>query len=220
MSELPQIPIGARVQYWTGARQGVGKVGSTRGEPYVLSGHTPVVFVTGHGACIALTHVQRIDVADELRIAAEMLREAAKNATAGPWTASPVSSPRSHATSAVYSLAHKTGTVESEVVASGLRDRAGGIVHPGNSVWIALADPELAEPLAHMLDGYALRYDDEVIDEWPEGPCCAEPSTCGGHGHVELHDNCGGVIGRDGDDGCPCFHNALTVARKIHGGAS
>lgn len=80
---------------------------------------------------------------------------------------------------------------------------------------------ELAEPLAHMLDGYRLRYDEEVIEDAPEGPCCAEPSTCGGHGEVEFHQECGGIIGADDpDEQCPCFHNAFTVARAINGTAS
>lgn len=57
----PNWPIDTPVRYWTGVREGEGKVGRTRGKPFLLSGHTPVVFVTGHGACIALTHVQPIE---------------------------------------------------------------------------------------------------------------------------------------------------------------
>lgn len=90
--------------------------------------------------------------AEELRIAAQTIRDAAKVATAGPWKASPVWSGRSHAKSAVYSHAHRAGSVESEVVASGLRDRAGGIVQPGNAVWIAAVHPGMAEPLAEWLE--------------------------------------------------------------------
>jgi hypothetical protein len=73
---------------------------------------------------------------------------------------SPVWSPRSHAKSAVYSHAHPAGTAASEVVASGLKDRAGGIVQPGNAVWIALAHPGLAEPLADLLEHFAHIEDD------------------------------------------------------------
>jgi hypothetical protein len=94
--------------------------------------------------------------ADELFAAAKTLREAAKVATAGPWKASPVWSGRSHAKSAVYSHAHRAGSTESEVVASGLRDRAGGIVQPGNAVWIAAVHPGLADPLAAWLEREAL----------------------------------------------------------------
>jgi hypothetical protein len=94
--------------------------------------------------------------AEELRAAATTLRETAAKATEGPWKASPVWSPRSHCRSAVYSYAHRTGTAESIVVASGLKDRAGGIAEPGNAVWIALAHPGLAEPLAAWLESAAL----------------------------------------------------------------
>ncbi|MCC5574522.1 hypothetical protein IMZ11_02565 [Microtetraspora sp. AC03309] len=58
------VPVGTPVRYWTGVREGEGKTGVTRSEAYLLGassgqpGHTPVVFVTGAGSCIALTHVQ------------------------------------------------------------------------------------------------------------------------------------------------------------------
>jgi hypothetical protein len=51
-------PEGTYVRYWTGAREGAGQTGRTRSTARVLGGHTAVVWVTGHGACIALTHVQ------------------------------------------------------------------------------------------------------------------------------------------------------------------
>ena len=50
--------IGATVRYWTGLREGDGVESKTRTEAQILQGHTPVVWVEGHGACIALTHVQ------------------------------------------------------------------------------------------------------------------------------------------------------------------
>jgi hypothetical protein len=53
-------PEGTPVRYWTGFRQGEGRTGRTRSAASVLEGHTAVVWVTGHGACIALTHVQPI----------------------------------------------------------------------------------------------------------------------------------------------------------------
>lgn len=53
-------PVGTPVRYWTGAREGEGRTSVTRTEAQVLSGHTPVVWVEGHGACIALTHVQPV----------------------------------------------------------------------------------------------------------------------------------------------------------------
>ena len=60
VANLPDWPIGTTVRYWTGAREGAGALGRTRGTPH-LRGQTPVVFVTGHGAYIALTHVQPVD---------------------------------------------------------------------------------------------------------------------------------------------------------------
>lgn len=53
-------PEGQAVRYWTGAREGVGQKGRTRSAASVLEGHTAVVWVTGHDACIALTHVKPI----------------------------------------------------------------------------------------------------------------------------------------------------------------
>lgn len=52
-----RCPEGTPVRYWTGAREGSGQTGRTRSAASVLGGHTAVVWVTGHGACIALTHV-------------------------------------------------------------------------------------------------------------------------------------------------------------------
>lgn len=40
--------------------EGAGQTGRTRSAASVLSGHTAVVWVTGHAACIALAHVQPI----------------------------------------------------------------------------------------------------------------------------------------------------------------
>lgn len=50
-------PVGAPVRVWTGARKGDGILTRTRTAASVLGGHTAVVWVDGHGACIALTHV-------------------------------------------------------------------------------------------------------------------------------------------------------------------
>lgn len=53
-------PEGQPVRYWTGAREGAGETGSTRSAAWVTEGHTAVVFVTGHGSWICLTHVEPI----------------------------------------------------------------------------------------------------------------------------------------------------------------
>jgi hypothetical protein len=52
-------PEGTPVRYWTGAREGDGETGRTRSRATVLGGRA-VVWVTGHRAYIALTHVQPV----------------------------------------------------------------------------------------------------------------------------------------------------------------
>ncbi|SEN89540.1 hypothetical protein, partial [Nonomuraea pusilla] len=92
-------------------------------------------------------------LSDELRQAARLVRENARGTAAGPWKAAPVWSPDAAVTSAVYSHAYPTGTPESEVVASGQkRYRKGGLRNPCNARWIALMNPDLAEPLASWLE--------------------------------------------------------------------
>lgn len=57
-----QNPVGSMVRAWTGVRgDGPGKVGAVRFPAYVLSGHTPVVFVVGIRGCVALSHVVPAD---------------------------------------------------------------------------------------------------------------------------------------------------------------
>jgi hypothetical protein len=58
------VPIGHPVRYWTGDRQDRPKTGQTRTRAHLLGGHTPVVWVTGHAACITLTHVDPIPPGD------------------------------------------------------------------------------------------------------------------------------------------------------------
>ncbi|MDH2424798.1 hypothetical protein [Sphaerisporangium sp. TRM90804] len=52
------VPEGTPVRYWPGRREGDGRSGRTRSAARLLGGHTPVVWVTGHSSCIALTHVE------------------------------------------------------------------------------------------------------------------------------------------------------------------
>jgi hypothetical protein len=109
-------------------------------------------------------------VAEELRQAARQIREAVRGTASGPWKASPVWSPDAAVTSAVYSYAYPTGTPESEVVASGLkRYRKGGLRNPCNARWIALMNPDVAEPLAAWLeswDGVELREDGPLPEDF------------------------------------------------------
>lgn len=55
-----QHEVGTEVRYWTGLREGEGKLSRTRTEASVLGGHTSVVWVEDHGACIALSHVEPV----------------------------------------------------------------------------------------------------------------------------------------------------------------
>ncbi|MFJ6667460.1 hypothetical protein [Streptomyces sp. NPDC091383] len=94
-----------------------------------------------------------MNLATELRTAAEKLRKHVKHATDGPWVTSTVWSPRATCTSAVYSHAHPAGSVDSEVVASGrIRSGYGGIRNPWNAEYIALMQPAVGTALAHLLE--------------------------------------------------------------------
>lgn len=52
-----EAPVGTPVLYWTGLREGQGKMSRTRSTASLMSDHA-VVWVEGQAACIALTHVQ------------------------------------------------------------------------------------------------------------------------------------------------------------------
>ena len=56
-------PIGTPVRFWPGVRSGEGRPSRTRSQAQILSGHTPVVWVEGYAGCIALTHVEPVEVA-------------------------------------------------------------------------------------------------------------------------------------------------------------
>lgn len=60
-------PVGTRVRYWRGVREGEGAVGQTPCEAWLLGGHSPVVRITGTSGAIALTHVQPLDHDAEVR---------------------------------------------------------------------------------------------------------------------------------------------------------
>lgn len=52
------LPPGSRVVAWKGVMgDGPGIEGEVRAPAYILSGHTPVVHITGISGCIALSHV-------------------------------------------------------------------------------------------------------------------------------------------------------------------
>lgn len=54
------FPPGTAVRYWTGVREGAGVESTTRTSAELLGGHTAAVWVEGHGACIALSHVEAV----------------------------------------------------------------------------------------------------------------------------------------------------------------
>ncbi|MFE9432409.1 hypothetical protein ACFYNA_15625 [Streptomyces sp. NPDC006640] len=63
-----RYPIGTPVVAYPGARpeddsKATGLVTFTRSEAQLFCGHTDVVWVEGHGACIALTHVDVREIA-------------------------------------------------------------------------------------------------------------------------------------------------------------
>jgi hypothetical protein len=72
-TETRDLPVGTPVRYWTGYREGDGKVSRTRTivQPLGGEGGTLVVWVEGEGSCIAMTHVQEIT---EAELAAEVKR--------------------------------------------------------------------------------------------------------------------------------------------------
>jgi hypothetical protein len=104
-----------------------------------------------------------LDPIVDVTTAAELMRQCASRATAGPWHSSSVYSPASHVSSAVYSQAHPMGSVESEVCASGrLASRHfGGIRNPHDAVHAAGMDPIVTAMIARTLDAVAaeMRYD-------------------------------------------------------------
>jgi hypothetical protein len=51
-------PVGSTIRVWPGERRGDPVEVEVRYPAQVLSGHTPVVYVTGGHGCIALTHVE------------------------------------------------------------------------------------------------------------------------------------------------------------------
>ncbi len=52
------FPIGTTVRYWTGTRDGIGKVSRTKTDAQVIGGHTAVIWLDDESGCIALSHVE------------------------------------------------------------------------------------------------------------------------------------------------------------------
>jgi hypothetical protein len=59
--QATELPIGTPVRYWTGYREGAGRLGRTRTTVQLLGGHTPVVWVEDEASCIAMTHIEPVE---------------------------------------------------------------------------------------------------------------------------------------------------------------
>jgi hypothetical protein len=55
-----QFPVGTKVRYWRGVREGIGKEGVTNHAATLLSGHTAVAWIDGCSGCVSLSHVEPI----------------------------------------------------------------------------------------------------------------------------------------------------------------
>lgn len=53
-----KAPVGTRVRYWPGIREGEGRLGKVRHEAYVFGEVEAVCMVTGQAGCVALSHVE------------------------------------------------------------------------------------------------------------------------------------------------------------------
>jgi len=53
-----RCPVGHDVRYWSGAREGEGKVGKVKYPAQILGGHTAVVYIDAGVGAVALTHVE------------------------------------------------------------------------------------------------------------------------------------------------------------------
>lgn len=59
----PEVPL--RVRFWTGAREGEGRIGTAYTHATILSGHTPGIYIRDANdrnvGFVALSHVEAID---------------------------------------------------------------------------------------------------------------------------------------------------------------
>lgn len=54
------FPVGTKVRYWTGVREGLGKESTTRSDAKLIGGHAAVIWLDGVSGCVALSHVEPI----------------------------------------------------------------------------------------------------------------------------------------------------------------
>lgn len=56
-----KYPVGTIVRYWRGEKDGFPSGRGAASAAYMLSGHTPVVWINGCRGCIALSHVEVVE---------------------------------------------------------------------------------------------------------------------------------------------------------------
>jgi hypothetical protein len=91
---------------------------------------------------------------------------------------------------------------------------------PQHAEWIASMHPLVGAALADWLDAVAIKAEELLQYDRPEGPCCAEPAACNGHETGWACEQCGGWLGGVADDACRCWSEPLEVARLFLGEVS
>jgi hypothetical protein len=148
-------------------------------------------------------------LADELRTVAAGLREAAKEATRGPWVPYPTITADQHDEAWTISRTWcDKQPCEPDcghtVLTTGAEGCEEDNIRFGDVAWICLTNPLLAEPLAAWLEDTATWWDNTTA-YGPDGDTTLYHAT----------PECGHEA-----DGCGCFHRARDVAHAINGGAA
>ena len=142
---------------------------------------------------------------DTFRRAAALMRERAEAATPGPWEYAG-NGDITHGLKVIEGGIRQADWVAS--VDTGDGDLAEAGTDEANALHIASWHPLAALAVAEWLEWTADRAADELYRDTPEGPCCAEPSSCGGHDEAWFCRRCAEVVGED----CACWDRALAVA--------
>jgi hypothetical protein len=170
---------------------------------------------------------------DTLRRAAARMRKLAEAATPGPWerpldvrskaiviAALPADEePRQYLSGIIPAEFAKHGGPTGRY--AGQRERTVVVSAPSNNItgfdrkrsgrdleYIASMHSLVGVAVAEWLEWTADRAADELYRDTPEGPCCAEPSACGGHDETWFCRRCAEVVGED----CACWDRALAAA--------
>lgn len=65
-----ETPVGTECRFWTGVKEGPGRISKTRSPAQLLGGDIAVVWFEGLGPCVALSHVEAIMHEDKTAAAA------------------------------------------------------------------------------------------------------------------------------------------------------